>query len=276
LLFSYLQYHVEEMPLRLTSVQRRFTELRSTSIKRRILLAVRDPFLAGALREALLRARGIELAGIVDPTIDRALDGWSAHADVLLIGADELLWLQRSCSRDPLPAASAMRVVVLLDEARILDVVKRIDRRVALVFECEDAHFLAERIDLAVAGYVVLSAELLARWAGNHLRRRLVDGFSPNERRILDCVGRALSNKGIAAETGFAQNQVKALVQSVTRKLRMKNRTTVAIFAATMPPAALARQGADTTIASTDNRSAETSPLASASLASVSTTASRH
>ena len=250
--------------------------MRSTSTKRRILLAVRDPFLAGALREALLRAHGIELAGIVDPTIDRALDGWSAHADVLLIGADELLWLQRSCSRDPLPAASAMRVVVLLDEARILDVVKRIDRRVALVFECEDARFLAERIDLAVAGYVVLSAELLARWAGNHLRRRLVDGFSPNERRILDCVGRALSNKGIAAETGFAQNQVKALVQSVTRKLRMKNRTTVAIFAATMPPAALARQGANTTIASTDNRSAETSPSASASLARVSTTAPHH
>lgn len=250
--------------------------MRSTSTKRRILLAVRDPFLAGALREALLRARGIELAGIVDPTIDRALDGWSAHADVLLIGADELLWLQRSCSRDPLPAASAMRVVVLLDETRILDVVKRIDRRVALVFECEDARFLAERIDLAVAGYVVLSAELLARWAGNHLRRRLVDGFSPNERRILDCVGRALSNKGIAAETGFAQNQVKALVQSVTRKLRMKNRTTVAIFAATMPPAALARQGANTTIASTDNRSAETSPSASASLARVSTTAPHH
>jgi DNA-binding NarL/FixJ family response regulator len=40
-------------------------------------------------------------------------------------------------------------------------------------------------------------------------------------------------DKGIAAETGFAEVEVKVLVQSVMRKLRMKNRTAVAIFAAT-------------------------------------------
>jgi DNA-binding NarL/FixJ family response regulator len=206
------------------------------SVGTRILLAVRDPRRAVALREALLHAPDVQLAGIVDPTIDRALGGWSAHADILLIGADELLWLQRA-GRDPLAAAAAMHFLVLLDESRILDVVDRVDRRCDLVFALDDASFLAERIELAVAGYIVLPASLLRRWADNHLRRRLVDELSPSERRILACIGRALSNKSIAAETGFAENQVKALVQAVTRKLRMKNRTTVAVFAATAQPA---------------------------------------
>jgi DNA-binding NarL/FixJ family response regulator len=206
------------------------------SVGRRILLAVRDPRRAVALREALLHAPDVQLAGIVDPTIDRALGGWSAHADILLIGADELLWLQRA-GGDPLAAAAAMHFLVLLDESRILDVVDRVDRRCELVFALDDASFLAERIELAVAGYIVLPASLLRRWADNHLRRRLVDELSPSERRILACIGRALSNKGIATETGFAENQVKALVQAVTRKLRMKNRTTVAVFAATAQPA---------------------------------------
>jgi DNA-binding NarL/FixJ family response regulator len=206
------------------------------SVGRRILLAVRDPRRAVALREALLHAPDVQLAGIVDPTIDRALGGWSAHADILLIGADELLWLQRAGGGDLLAAAAAMHFLVLLDESRILDVVDRVDRRCDLVFALDDASFLAERIELAVAGYIVLPASLLRRWADNHLRRRLVDELSPSERRILACIGRALSNKSIAAETGFAENQVKALVQAVTRKLRMKNRTTVAVFAATARP----------------------------------------
>ena len=200
----------------------------------RILLAVRNPRRADALREALLRTPDIQLAGIVDPRIDRALDGWSPYADILLIGADELLWLQRSRTGDPLPASSTMRIVVLLDESRILDVVNRMEHRFDLLFGVEDDRFLAERIGLAAAGYIALPASLLSRLECNQLRRRLVDDFSPNERRILVCIGRALSNKSIAAETGFAENQVKALVQAVTRKLRMKNRTTVAVFAATI------------------------------------------
>src|SRR6185437_6331930 len=96
------------------------------SVGRRILLAVRDPRLAAALREALLHAPDVQLAGIVDPTIDRALGGWSTHADILLIGADELLSLQRAGGGDPLAAAAAMHFLVLLDESRILDVVDRV------------------------------------------------------------------------------------------------------------------------------------------------------
>ena len=49
-------------------------------------------------------------------------------------------------------------------------------------------------------------------------------------------IGRAMPNRLIAAETGLGEGWVKALVQSVTRKLRMKNRTEVAVFAATNPP----------------------------------------
>src|SRR3954465_8671835 len=96
-------------------------ECTMVSAGRRILLAIRDPRLAATLREALLETPGVLLAGIVDPTIDRALEGWSTYADVLLIGVDELLWLQRAASSSLIAATAAMRVVVLLDESRILD-----------------------------------------------------------------------------------------------------------------------------------------------------------
>jgi DNA-binding CsgD family transcriptional regulator len=203
------------------------------SAGQRVLLAVRDPRLAATLREALLRSPAMRLAGIIDPTIDRALGEWSAYVDTLLIGADELLWLQRTAIGGSFAAIAAMRVVVLLQESQILDLFYQIEGQFDLVFEENDHRFLAERIDLAAAGYVVLPAPLLMRWLNNHLRRRMTCELSSNERRVLACIGRALSNKGIAAETGFAESEVKALVQSTMRKLRIKNRTTVAIFAAT-------------------------------------------
>ncbi len=202
----------------------------------RILLAVRAPWLVASLRDALLHAPALQLAGIVDPTIDRALGGWNSYADIVLIGADELLWLQRSGSGGSVAVSATMHVIVLLDESQILDLFHQIDHGFDLVLDLEDHRFLAERIDLAVAGYVVLPAPLLKRWMGDHLRRRLIADLSPAERRIFFCVGRALSNKSIAAETSFPENEVKSLVQSVTRKLRMKNRTTVAVFAASIQP----------------------------------------
>jgi DNA-binding NarL/FixJ family response regulator len=204
------------------------------SAARRVLLAVRDPCLAMAVRGTLLNMPGTLLAGIIDPTVDRALGGWSEHADILLIGADELLWLHRTGASAFFAASTAMRVVVLLDESQILDLFYQIDDRLDLVFDVKDRRFLAERIDLATAGYLVLSTTLLVQWIGDHLRRRLLGELSPNERRVLGCVGRALSNKSIAAETDFADSEVKALVQSTMRKLRVRNRTTLAIFAATL------------------------------------------
>jgi DNA-binding NarL/FixJ family response regulator len=70
----------------------------------------------------------------------------------------------------------------------------------------------------------------------NHLRRRLLDDLPPKERHVVACVGRALSNKDIAAELGLPESEVKKLVQSVMRKLRMKTRTAVGVFAATVLP----------------------------------------
>jgi DNA-binding NarL/FixJ family response regulator len=210
--------------------------------EKRVLLAVRDATLAGSLREALLRTPGMMVTGIIDPTIDRALAGWSSHADILLIGVDELLWLQRAGTCG-LIATAAMRVVVMLDENRVLDLLYHFEGRSALIFDTEDRRGLPERIDLAVAGYVVLSTSLLERLLGDDLRRELIDELSPHERRVFSCVGRAMSNKSVAAETGFAESEVKALVQSTMRKLRIKNRTTAAVFAAAFERSESPRSG---------------------------------
>jgi DNA-binding CsgD family transcriptional regulator len=54
-----------------------------------------------------------------------------------------------------------------------------------------------------------------------------------DERRMLYYLGRCLPNREIAANTGLSESRVKTLVYILTRKLRMKNRTAVAVFAAT-------------------------------------------
>src|SRR5205823_12252649 len=136
---------------------------------------------------------------------------------------EELLWLHRADASGFLAASAAMRVIVLLDENRILDLFYQIDARLDVVFDVKDRRSLAQRIDLATAGYLVLSRSLLVQWMSNYLRRRLLGELSSNERRVLSCVGKALSNKNIAAETGFAESEVKALIQSTMRRLRIKN-----------------------------------------------------
>src|SRR3569832_1319080 len=112
--------------------------------EKRVLLAVRDATLAGSLREALLRTPGMMVTGIIDPTIDRALAGWSSHADILLIGVDELLWLQRAAPCELLCVVAAMRVVVMLDENRVLDLLYHFEGRSAVVFDTEDRRGLPE------------------------------------------------------------------------------------------------------------------------------------
>ena len=184
--------------------------------------------------ETLLRREDLCLSGIVDPTCNRSFEAWRAHADVIMIGAEELLDLSETDSA-AFDALSKMQVIVLVEERRLLDVLGRFGRQFAFVLVDEgeegDAVF-SERVALALDGYCAITNRMMRRLTGNELRLDLVARFSPNERRVLALIGQALPNRRIAAETGLVDGQVKVLVRNIARKLRMKNRTEVAVFAA--------------------------------------------
>src|SRR5260221_10448212 len=121
----------------------------------RILLAVRDPWLAASLRDALLLAPALQLAGIVDPTIDRALGGWNSCADIVLIGADELLWLQRSGSGGSLAGNAPGPPILLLAESPVLHLFYQIHPCLPLFPFLPDQPLPPHRLPPSVAGFFV-------------------------------------------------------------------------------------------------------------------------
>jgi DNA-binding NarL/FixJ family response regulator len=72
---------------------------------------------------------------------------------------------------------------------------------------------------------------MLRRLAGDQLRLDIVGDLSREELAILSYVGATLSNRQIAAASGLPESRVKTLVRLVMRKLRLQNRTGVAVFA---------------------------------------------
>jgi two-component system nitrate/nitrite response regulator NarL len=56
-------------------------------------------------------------------------------------------------------------------------------------------------------------------------------GLSAREREIVAAVARGLSNRDIAAEAGIAQQTVKNHLSSIFRKLQVKSRVQLAVFA---------------------------------------------
>lgn len=200
---------------------------------RTILLASRDPALVVRMRRALTSGSDrFHLVGVVDPMIERTLLTWCGETDVIMIGSSELLWLVHrdlAASRDLVRRAF---VVVLMQEKHLLEVVAELEGRVGILF-CEgDEEILTSDIDVMLNGYVAFPAPLLQRLADNETRWNIVDRLSTGERAILGCMAEALPNNAIAARTGFSEARVKSMVSLLIRKLRLRNRTALAIFAA--------------------------------------------
>jgi len=58
----------------------------------------------------------------------------------------------------------------------------------------------------------------------------LLDGLSPQERRLLDHLAEGLTNRQIAARMNLAEKTVKNYVSNLLRKLKMSSRTEAAVF----------------------------------------------
>lgn len=59
----------------------------------------------------------------------------------------------------------------------------------------------------------------------------LADDFTPRERDIMRCVAQGMDNKEIAAELFLAEGTVRNQISRVLEKLKLKDRTQLAVFA---------------------------------------------
>lgn len=199
---------------------------------RRVLVASRKSDLAWALHHEVMRLTQWELIGIIDPRIGDAFDRTCAMADVALIEADDLIWLWDHRMDATQQTLSAVRVVVILTDHQMLDVMTRTRQSCGLLLREEYGDVPVDLLELAIKGYMSVSEQLLHRLRTNHLRLDIVGTFTPDELSVLAYIGAAMTNRGIAQTSRLAESRVKTLVHLVTHKLRMHNRTAVAVFAA--------------------------------------------
>ncbi len=199
--------------------------------RRRVLVASRDLDFAGALHSEIGRMAEWRLIGVIDPRIEDVFDRTCAMADVLLIEADDLIWLWNNRREITDKTLETLHAVVILSEKQILDVVPRLPLSSGLLFRTAAGDVRLHTLEIALKGYMSVSEPLLDRMKQNHLRLEVVARFSFDERCMLIHIGNGLSNRQIAHVSGLDENRVKTLVHLVTRKLRFENRTAVAMFA---------------------------------------------
>lgn len=201
------------------------------SARRRVLVASRDLEFAGVLHREISRNAELRLIGIIDPRVEDVFERTCAMADVLMIDAGDLIWLWNSRREATDRTLGNLVVVALLSDKQILDVVPRLPLNSGLLFRTPDGGVPLHTLEIALKGYMSVCEPLLDRMKKNQLRLEIAARFSPDELRVLAHIGNGRSNRQIARINGLAENRVKTLVYLVTHKLRMENRTAVAMFA---------------------------------------------
>jgi DNA-binding NarL/FixJ family response regulator len=73
-------------------------------------------------------------------------------------------------------------------------------------------------------------ARLRAQWGHESPTDPRLASLSPQERRILDCIGEGMTNRQIGEHLSLAEKTVKNYVTSVLAKLGMERRTQAAVF----------------------------------------------
>jgi DNA-binding CsgD family transcriptional regulator len=197
----------------------------------RILIASRNAGIAWNSYLELERAGGWHVVGIVDPRAKIAFDTGCETADAILIEVADMLWL---LDHRPTQARTAFKKsppMVLLDEDDILEIVTNGDRTWGLLIDQRLFTMTADRLALACAGYLVLSTKLFQHLCRDGLRVDAVKTLSLEELSVLTHLGQALSNRAAAETLNISESHMKAASRALARKLHLKNKTALAVFA---------------------------------------------
>lgn len=197
----------------------------------RVVVAESDTETGQLLRQALEES-GHVVAAVLNSEVECLDETIFTTADVAIIDLEIVLLMRRYHSSFLDDLAKLCAIVVSLDTARLFDAIFPRLPISGLLFRDSFAERCNDVVELAQHGLCVVPAELVPAIATNRLRLEALASLPTAEHKVLELLGRAKANKEIADELTLPESMVKALVRSVLYKLRLRNRTEAAVFAA--------------------------------------------
>lgn len=201
--------------------------------KARAVIAIATP----GIRDDIARAA----EGLIDVAVTRgeldaalsALDGDDHRIDYAIVDLPALRALARRSRRaKPGPSWQSPAAILVLPSGELQDALGLLQACQGVLFWENDIEKLRRLLIVTLEGYSGVHPELLPDFTTDRVRAGLIGRLTPVERRTLELLGAALSNRAIAQELDVAEGIAKSLVRAVLTKLRLKNRTEAAVLAA--------------------------------------------
>jgi len=182
---------------------------------------------------ASLAAAAKRVVGIVDPTLPGAVASWDDHADATIISVSSFLWLHERASGRSNDFEPNKLMFLVATVGELLDLLSLDQRPLGFLFSPDTVRHAGSIMDLAAEGqgYTVFPPHIAALLPNDGLRRSMVAELTLREREVLRQLGLARSNREIASDLRMSEGYVKIVVRSILIKLRLKNRTSAAVFA---------------------------------------------
>ena len=198
----------------------------------RVLLVDDHPMIAAAL-EMLLRESDYELLGRARSVAEANSQLAKQKPELLLLdvnlpdgsGLDVLRRLSRARSRP--------KVILLtagMDDSQLLAASDLAPE--GMVLKTSDPSLLIECMDAVVAGKPWIDPEIVQRTRHAQDRAASTPPLTRRERELIELVRQGLRNRDIASELGVTEGTVKVYLHAIFDKLRVENRTELALRAA--------------------------------------------
>jgi two-component system, NarL family, nitrate/nitrite response regulator NarL len=198
----------------------------------RVLLVDDHPMIAAAL-EMLLRETDYQLVGRARSVAEANSELGKQKPDLLLLdvnlpdgsGIDVLRRLSRARSRP--------KVILLtagMDDSQLLAAAELEPE--GMVLKTSDPSLLIECMDAVVDGQAWVDREIAERTGLARERAASTPPLTRRERELIELVRQGLRNRDIASELGVTEGTVKVYLHAIFDKLRVENRTELALRAA--------------------------------------------
>jgi two-component system, NarL family, nitrate/nitrite response regulator NarL len=198
----------------------------------RVLLVDDHPMIAAAL-EMLLRETDYQLLGRARSVAEANKELGNHKPDLLLLdvnlpdgsGLDVLRRLSRARSRP--------KVILLtagMDDSQLLAAAELEPE--GMVLKTSDPSLLIECMDAVVDGKAWVDREIAERTRLARERAASTPPLTRRERELIELVRQGLRNRDIASELGVTEGTVKVYLHAIFDKLRVENRTELALRAA--------------------------------------------
>jgi len=197
----------------------------------RVLIADDHPMIAAAL-DVLLRGSDYELVGRARSGADALAQVERLEPDILLLdvnmpdgtGLDVLRQLRESRK-----APAVVLLTAGMDDPQLL-AADGLDPE-GMVLKTSDPALLLECMELVRGGESWTDPEIAERTRQAKDKASKVPPLTPRERELIELVRQGLRNRDIAAQLGVTEGTVKVYLHAIFDKVRVDNRTELAMRA---------------------------------------------